>query len=276
MTTIKCVTVKIPLHIHKDLYYPEPTFYRQITALKGNKIQVVYIESIYWFEHGIHSVKQLKWLGDIKTKIIKYIPSAELSTTTPESTLSTASGKTFDLKRFSKVWNKIKTRKATKKETTIKLPALVPISLNGKIEYRMYTVLCKYAKRLHYEKLFQYEYLYNASTIYNKNSRDKILPNKLLKLTQKAFAFISNEIEEHPENFKQKLTKKELRNARIKNALILQANNKRIKNNNLKIIEEAIKTNKHYKAGAKTLNVSSLSNVTGLSRVTVTKLLKLL
>ena len=138
----------------------------------------------------------------------------------------------------------------------------------------MYTVLCQYAKRLHYERLLQFEYLYRASKIYNKNNKEKIPPKKLLQLTHKAFDFITQQIQEKPNEFTQKLNARELRKARIKNALKLQARNKKIRQQNIAIIQLAIKSGKHFMSDGRTLNVTSLSTATNISRVTITKILK--
>jgi hypothetical protein len=283
----KYLVVKMPLDIHNSTEYPEPSFYREITALKDGKIQPAYIESVYWFNHDIYSQKQLLWLADTKTKIQKLIPDARFTEYNDETDYLTASGETFDLKRFSKVWSKIKNRKLIlldkikdcKTATDdfysepIIIPSLIPIELSGKIEYRMYKVLTQYASKLYYSRLLQFEYLYRASRIYNKNSEDKMLPKQLLKLTHKAFDFITEEINNHPDNFKQKLEPKELRNARIKNAVKLQANNKKIRFDNTVKLKEAIESGKHYKADGTTINVSSIANACALTRVTASRIL---
>lgn len=271
MKAIKCVEVKLPLHIHQTTKYPEPTFYREITALKDGKVQVVYIESIYWFEEDIFSQKQLKWLGDCKVKIKETIPEATISTSTPETNLITASGKTFNLKNFSNVWSKIKQRKLKKQkeENPIVLPKLIPLCNNGKPEYNLYTTLCRYAKRLHYEKLLEYEYLYQAATTYNKNIDEKLLPKKVSALAHKAYEYISQEIEKNPDKFKQRLSDKKLRNARIKNAAKLQARNKKTREQNIIKVKEAIATGKYHKVDGVSVNKSALSKATRLSRKTI-------
>lgn len=115
--------------------------------------------------------------------------------------------------------------------------------------------------------------MYRATIIYNKGSEEKLLPKKLLKLTHKAFDYISDEVQKNPDNFKQKLEPKELRKARIKNALKLQARNKKTRENNISKVKEAIATNKYYKADGKTLNISAIAISTGLSRITVSNIL---
>ncbi len=149
--------------------------------------------------------------------------------------------------------------------------------IGGKTEANMYKVLTQYATRLYYEKLFQFEYLYVASKIYNKNSEEKILPKKLLKITHKAFNFIDDEIKNNPDNFKQKLDPKDLRKLRIKHgATVLQKSNQRKRSNNTAAVKDAIATGRYYKADGSTLNVSSLSNALNLSRPTITAILKTL
>ena len=159
-------------------------------------------------------------------------------------------------------------------EELIDLPSLVPL-LSGKYEYQLYQALCRYGSRLHYEKLLQFEYLYRAAKIYNKNSEEKVLPKKLLKLTHKAFDYISQQTQDNPDGFKQKLEKEELRRLRIKHgATVLQKSNKRKRDTNTIKVEEAIATNKYYKADGITVNVTAIANATGLSRPTVTAILK--
>jgi len=101
---------------------------------------------------------------------------------------------------------------------------------------------------------------------------EKLLSKKVSALTYKAYNFISEEIENNPDKFKQRLSDKELRNARIKNAAKLQARNKKTREKNIKRVRESIATGKHYKSDGKTLNVTSVANATGLSRVTIKKI----
>ena len=283
-TQIKCLAIRIPSSISK---YPMPTFYRELTKrnLHNGKIEVYTRECIYWLDSIVYSDKQLSWLGDIKTKIIRLFPEAEIVAYQSEANYHTASGQIFNLKSLQQSWtrkivpkkksilNKIaKEDDAIVDEEMIQLPALPPLTPTGKIEYKMYKALCQYATRLHYEKLLQFEYMHRACKIYNKNSEEKILPKKLLKLTHKAFDFISEEIVNNPDNFKQKLNPKELRNARIKNATKLQANNKKIRENNVSKVKEAIATDQCYKLNGD-INSNAIVRYTSLNRQTVNTIL---
>ena len=282
---IKCLVIRIPIGIAS---YPTPTFYRELTKrnITTGKIEVYTKECTYWLNSIIYSDKQLTWLGDIKTKILRILPEAEIVQYEPEATYRTMSGEVFTLKSLQKVWTRkiVPKKKSTLKilkepdaivdEELITLPSLVPL-LSGKYEYQLYKALCRYGSRLHYEKLLQFEYLYRAVKIYNKNSEEKLLPKKLLKLTHKAFDYISQQIKENPDAFKQKLEKEELRRHRIKHgATILQKSNKRKRDANTIKVQEAIATNRYYKADGTTFNVTAIANATGLSRPTVTAILK--
>ena len=288
-TQIKCLSLRIPISITN---YPAPTFYRNLTKrdTTTGEINIYTRECIYWLDSNIYSDKQLIWLGDIKTKILRCSPEFEIVEYQGEASYFTASGIIYSLKSLQKSW----TRKITPKkksildklnepkaianeEEAIKLPQLIPLVSSGKIEYRLYKALCQYATKLHYEKLLQFEYLYRASKIYNKNSEEKILPKKLLALSQKAFDYISQEIEDNPDNFKQKLEAKELRRRRIKHAAtVLQKANKKKRDTNVTKVKEAIATDRYYKADGTTLNVSALANSLSLSRPTITAILKVL
>lgn len=286
---IKCLAIKVPI----DIKVPKPNFYRTMTKVNivNGKIEVYAKECFYWLDDFVYSDKQMKWLGDIKSKILRLIPEAIFVNYSRESNYMDLSDDFFNLKTLQKVWN----RKITSKKKTIlsrladsdividepedieTMPALIPIGYSGKYESNLYQVLCQYATRLYYEKMFQFEYLYVASKIYNKNSEEKLNPKKLLKLTHKAFDYISQEIENNPDNFKQKLSPRQLRRHRIKHgATVLQKSNKRKRDTNIIKVKEAIATGRHYKADGTTLNVSALANSLSLSRPTITAILKTL
>ena len=286
---IKSLTLRIPI-AYKE--YPIPTFSRELTKYNHDKkrVEVYCVECVYWLNQKVISNKQLKWLGDIKQKILRLIPYIEISQCNSEAHYITDSGEVFNLKSLQQVW----TRKITPKkksilsrlnekkeddvivmEELIDTPSLIPMAMSGKSEYDLYTVLCKYASRLHYEKMFQIEYLISVSGIYNSFLEEKVLPKKLLKLTHKAFELLNGEIENNPDNFKQKLNPKELRRLRIKHgATVLQKSNNKRRDANTHIVKEAIATQRYYKADGVTVNVSALSNATNLSRPTLTAIIK--
>ena len=284
-TYIKCLAIRIPISITS---YPEPTFSRKITKrnLKTSKIEIYTRECVYWLDSFVYTEKQLAWFGDIKTKIFRLLPEVEIVAYDSELKYITDSGEIFSLKSLQQSWSRkivskkksilkiLKEPDAIVDEELIDLPSLVPL-LSGKYEYQLYQALCRYGSRLHYEKLLQFEYLYRAAKIYNKNSEEKVLPKKLLKLTHKAFDYISQQTQDNPDGFKQKLEKEELRRLRIKHgATVLQKSNKRKRDTNTIKVEEAIATNKYYKADGITVNVTAIANATGLSRPTVTAILK--
>ena len=287
---IKCLAIRIPIEIEQ---YPEPTFSRYLTKrnYKTGKVYVYTRECIYWLDSNVYTPKQLVWFADIKTKIQKRLPEVTFVECEPEARYITDTGATFSLKSLQSAWKRkitpkkesilqkvsksieiVKDDDAIVDEELIDLPSLVPL-LSGKYEQQLYTALCRYASKLYYEKKLQFEYLYRAAKIYNKHSEEKVLEKKLLKLTHKAFNYISEEIKNNPENFKQKLEPKQLRNARVRNALKLQARNKQTRKDNTAKVKEAIESGRHYKSDAVTLNVSSLAVATKLSRMTVKRTL---
>ncbi len=282
---IQCLAIRVPTTITE---YPEPTFSRTLTRLNPstNTIETYTKECIYWLDSIIGSDKQLIWIGDIKSKILRLIPEAEIVEYQSEASYHTMSDEVFTLKSLQKAWIRkiVPQKKSTLKilkepdaivdEELINLPSLVPL-LSGKYEYQLYKALCRYGSKLHYEKLLQFEYLYRAAKIYNKNSEEKVLPKKLLKLSHKAFDYINEQVKENPLAFKQKLEKEELRRHRIKHgATVLQKSNKRKRDANTIKVQEAIATNRYYKADGTTVNVTAVANATGLSRPTVTAILK--
>jgi hypothetical protein len=278
---IKYLGIKVPINTK----VPQPNFYRNITRIdpSSKKIEFYAKECFYWLDDFVFSDKQIQWLGDIKSKILKLIPEAVFVEYSTDSNYIDLSDKFFTLKTLQQTWTRTITdskksfiRKISKEESIV-LPKLIPMPLSGKHEYKLYTVLTQYATRLHYEKLFQFEYLYVASKIYNKNSEDKLLPRKLLKLTHKAFNYINQEILSNPDNFKQKLNPNDLRKLRIKHGLsVLQKSNNTQRKTNTSKIKEAIATDKYYKADGTTLNVSAIANTLNLSRPTITAILKTL
>lgn len=282
----------LAIRVSVNTKIPTPNFYRNITHINlatGN-IEVYAKEYFYWLDNFIFSSKQLKWLGDIKSKILRLIPEAMFVDYSTDSRYIDLSNKIFTLKTLQQVWTRkltdrkfkliAKTSGADSLEDTEDIslmPSLIPMATSGKTEANLYKVLTQYATRLHYEKLFQFEYLSVASKIYNENIEEKILPRKLLKLTHKAFDFITEEIKSNPHYFKQKLDPKELRRVRINHGLtVLQKSNKRKRNDNTEKVKAAIATSRHYKANGTTLNISSLAKATSLSRQTVTTILKTL
>ena len=280
---IKCLAIRIPIGITQ---YPEPTFYRDLTKrnLQNGKIELYCREAIYWLDSLVYSEKQLTWLGDIKTKVLRVLPEAEVVVYEADANYHTGSGKIFNLHSLQKAWIRkiVPKKKSTLKilkepdvivdEELITLPSLVPL-LSGKYEYQLYKALCRYGTRLHYERLLQFEYLFRAAKLYNQYNEEKLLPKKLLKLTHKAFDYITEEIKKNPDGFKQKLKKKELREARKKNALKLQARNKKTSEANAAKVKQAIATGKYHKADGTTLNISAITNATKLSRVTICKII---
>ncbi len=283
---IKCLAIKVPI----DTKVPKPNFYRSITKLNGlsNKTEIFAREYFYWLDNFVSSQKQIQWLADIKTNVLRLIPEASFVEYSRESNYIDVSDKYFNLKSLQQAF----TRKITNNKKSILsrlkdggslveepedislMPSLIPMAIGGKTEANMYKVLTQYATRLHYEKIFNFEYLYVASKIYNKNSEEKILPKKLLQISHKAFNFIDDEIKNNPDNFKQKLEPKELRRVRINHGLtVLQKSNKRKRDASTATVTAAIATGKYYKSDGVTLNAKAVSTATGISYKTVRTIL---
>ncbi len=298
------IGIKFPLATYETIKetLPDATVYRTISYLKHDG----FIELYYILDTEIFSPKQKSWLGNIKTRIrrkISFVEFVELE----DKTVRALSGKIYTLKSLSNIWKKAKifakkeetfsikeqeTKKVSlldklkdSKEWTdheilddeldyIKAPQLVPFMYGGKEHENLYKTLCIYAKRLHYEKLFILEYLELASNLYAQDLQ--LLRKEVRKITLKAWEFISEEIESHPEDFKQKLSPAELSAVKSASGARLQKYNDTKRADNISLVQDAIASGLHYKSDGASLNVSSLTNATKLNRKTVDKILNAL
>jgi len=292
--------IKFPLATYETIKdsLPPATCYRTLSSLnKGISIELYYI-----LDAEIFSAKQKQWMGNIKTRIYNKLPFIEF-VELDDISVRALSGETYNLKSLSSIWKRYKkirnecvtnanepkksslldklkdSKQWTDNELIdddliddyIKIPQLVPFMQGAKPHENLYKTLCIYCKRLYYEKLFILEYLELAGNIYARDL--DLLPKEVRKITLKAWTFISEQIELHPEDFKQRLEPEELKTVRINNAKRLQVSNQSKRASNIALVRDAIASGLHYKADGSTINKSSIAKATKLSRVTVSSVL---
>lgn len=283
------IGIKFPLATYESIKdtLPDATVYRTISHQKSRG----FIELYYILDSEIFSPAQLKWFADIKTRIKQKLPFVEIVEFDKDFSVRALSSKIYTLKSLSDVWRKVRLSKKKsdvsvkgtledewseegiiiEDDDFIKVPQLIPLTMGAKEHENLYRTLCIYGKRLHYEKLFIFEYMSLASNIYAQDM--SLLSKEVLKITRKAFEFIAEQIELHPEDFKQKLTKEELKEARLRNVEKLQKYNDSKRAENIIIVTDAIASGIHYKSDGVTLNKSSLANATKFNRATINAIL---
>ena len=289
------IGIKFPVATYKSVKstIPQATVYRILTSFtKGDNVEVYYIVDLG--ENKKLSVKQLKWFGDIKIKISRKLNAVkfELVELDTEITASSLSGETYTLKSLSDKWKSTKVTETLQslkmnvlsnraltsellnatENTFIKTPQLIPFCQGGKEHENLYKTLCIYDKRLYYEKLFMFEYLQLASNIYARDLQ--LLPKEVHKITVKAHKFIAEQIELHPEDFRQRLEPEELAVVKTAHGQRLQQYNDTKRADNIALVSDAIESGYCYKSDGATVNGSAVAKRSGLSRVTVSKILK--
>jgi len=306
------IGIKFPLATYRAIKksLPPATVYRTLS----HQLHEGFIELYYILDTEIFSQKQKSWVGNIKTRITRKLSNVdfELVEFDADITVRAGAGDIYTLKSLSNVWkkmdhiishhkevaeneliyddksakksiiSKLKDEKWTDNELIedyftdeiIRVPQLIPLTIGGKEHENLYKTLCIYCKRLYYEKLFIYEYLEIASHIYS--SEMKLLPKEKRKITLKAWTFMSEQIELNPEDFRQRLTKEELQQVKAQHGKRLQKYNQQTRASNVKLVQKALSSGRYYKSDGVTINKSSLSNATGLTRATIDKILKML
>ena len=298
------IGIKFPLATYETIkeLLPPATVTRTLSCMAHSG----FIELYYILDTEIFSQKQKSWVGNIKTRITRKLSNLEFELVElyVEVTVRAGAGDIYTLKSLSDVWCRlqlVKPRKTitagigdTKKSSllsglndkewtdneliedefsdeVIRVPQLIPLTLSGKEHENLYRTLCIYAKRLYYEKLFIYEYLEMATHIYVQGM--SLMPKEARKITYKVWEFISQQIELHPDEFKQKLTQQELQQVKSAHGQRLQKYNQQRRANNIELVIDAVSSGKYYKSDGITLNKSSLSNAIGLNRKTIEKIL---
>lgn len=292
------IGVNFPLatyHIIKE-DLPEATTYRTLSCSAHSG----FIEIYYIIDSFIVTPKQKQWVGNIKTRISRELSGSDFSFVELEkdTTVRALSGETYNLKSLSDSWRKVKlskkkidvsskgeeSDKPTKEDEWIdneilddnfaddfiKIPQLIPLVMFGKAHENLYRTLCIYGKRLHYEKLFIFEYMSLAGNVYAQDM--SLLPKEVLKIAHKAFIFIEEQIELHPKDFKQKLTRQELEQVKKAHGARLQKYNQQKRTNNIALVKDAVSSGDCLKANG-SINVGKVATTTALNRKTVEKIL---
>lgn len=258
---------------------PEPTMTRTITTtFKSN-----YIECIYWLDTYLISQKQLKWIADIKTKIKMLLPDVEFIEYDKSYNYKTVSGESFNLKQLSDLWSIATKERPDIVVKKVKLPSLphldllVPGNLDKVVMRELYQPMCVHAKNLYYYHSFSYEALMCGINEALGIIDYTLSPKLKRKFCESIYNNFSKELLSYPHKYKQKLLGKDkenerinrtkkLKNARVEAGKISEANNKALI---LQVLDNPliIKPNGKY-------NVTAIATLTGLSRPTVSKLLK--
>jgi len=258
---------------------PEPTFIRTITSTLQGK----FIELVYWFDSYIVSPKQIKWIGDIKSKIKILIPSVQFTLYNKEFNYITVSGESYGLKQFSNLWSVASKEFDNIVIPRLKLPPLpyIDTMIQGDIEKlicrELYRPMIIHSKQLYYYHCFNYETVMSGI-----NEALSILGLQLsnkpkTKLCESVFRAFKAELLSNPHKYKQKLSgiDKEVeirdRTKRLQQSRIISGNLS-IETNKKKILE-AIKNPLTIKPNG-SYNVTAIAKLTGLTRVTITKLIK--
>jgi hypothetical protein len=289
------IGIKFPLATYETIKktLPPATVYRVLTSLTDDSS----IEIFYILDNEMFSQAQLRWFANIKTIISRKLIDIifELVELDKETNVRALSGENYTLRSLSNTWKSAKPYSvAPALESTsdsrnewseheiivdkfvdevIKIPQLIPLTQGGKAHENLYRTLCIYCKRLHYEKLFIFEYLSLASNIYARDM--SLLPKEVRKITIKAWEFISEQIELHPEDFKQKLTKQELQQVKQSHGKRLQKYNQQKRTNNKALVKDALSSGNCLKANG-TLNIGAIAKTTKLNRKTVEKILEVI
>ena len=131
---------------------------------------------------------------------------------------------------------------------------------------RLYRHLVIHGKKLRHQKLFTMEAMTSTALMMNSILKDKLAAKDLHKKVKGAYKFIL----ENKENFREKLSDSELRDAHKRGAEI--ANQKRSLNSETKIFE-ALSTGNYVK-GDGSINKTLLANDLDMNRKTIAKYLK--
>lgn len=277
---MQSLCIRVSESIFDTLLIPEPTMTRTITStFDGN-----YIECVYWLESYLFSLKQLRWIANIKTKIKMLIPTVEFITYDKQFNYNTEHGESFNLKQLSDLWSIATKDRPDIVVKRVKLPSLpyldllVPGNLDKPVMRELYQPMLVHAKNLYYYHSFSYE-----SVMCGINEALGIigytLPPKLKrKFCESIYNNFSKHLLDNPHKYKQKLlgkvkdTEVKDRTNRLKQARAVSGT-KSIEANRAKVLE-AIETNPLCIKPNGNYNVTAIATLTELSRPTITKLLK--
>ena len=227
---------------------PTPSYKDTLHSRTTQKIILVYV-----IEGYITSYKQFKWLSDIKLALKDYlIVEYEEVEEFYISDSSDGDGVVYSLNELHKTF------KAEYKR--------YPNVFYAPNKKGLYRHLLLHGKKLRHSQLFTMEAMTSAALMMNKKLKDKFSIKELHKKVKGAYKYIL----ENEENFRERLSKHELKEAHKRGAEI--ANQKRSFNSESKIFE-ALATGKYIKANGE-INKTLLADDLRMNRKTIAKYIK--
>lgn len=205
---------------------------------------------IYAIDGYILSAKQYKWVSDIKISLKSFFFISYHDVTEFYITETTeCNGIKYTLSELNKAF-----------DVTYHSYPTIYYPLEKKDLYRHLII---HGKKLRYQKLFTFEAMASAALIMNKKLENSFTPKELHQKIKGVYHFIL----ENQENFKEKLTKTQLKEAHSKGAIIT---NKKRSYATEKKIHQALSTGDYFKANGK-INKTLLAKSLGMHRRSIDK-----
>ena len=227
---------------------PTPSYKDVLHSYSSQKILLLYV-----IDGFVTSHKQYKWLSDIKLSLKDYlIVEYEEIEAFYISESTEGDGVVYSLNELHKAFN----------AQYMKYPS-VYYAPNKKALYRH---LILHGKKLRHLQLFTLEAMTSSALMMNNKLKDKLSSKDLHKKVKGAYKFIL----ENQENFRERLSKSELKAAHQRGAKL--SHEKRSSNSEAKIFE-ALATGDYVKDDG-SINKTLLSKSINISRPTLNKYLK--
>ena len=227
---------------------PTPSYKDTLHSRTTQKIILVYV-----IEGYITSHKQFKWLSDIKLALKDYlIVEYEDVEEFYISECSDGDGVVYSLNELHKTF------KAEYKR--------YPNVFYAPNKKGLYRHLLLHGKKLRHSQLFTMEAMTSAALMMNKKLKDKLSIKDLHKKVKGAYKYIL----ENEDNFKEKLTPSELKDAHRRGAIA--THKKRSCDTEIKIFD-ALSSDKYFKSNGE-INKTLLATDLNMNRKTITKYLK--
>ena len=227
---------------------PTPSYKDTLHSRTTQKTILIYI-----IEGYITSPKQFKWLSDIKLALKDYlIVEYEDVEEFYLSECSDGNGVTYSLNELHKTF------KAEYKR--------YPNVFYAPNKKGLYRHLLLHGKKLRHSQLFTMEAMTSAALMMNKKLKDKLSIKDLHKKVKGAYKYIL----ENEDNFKEKLTPSELKDAHRRGAIA--THKKRSCDTEIKIFD-ALSSDKYFKSNGE-INKTLLATDLNMNRNTIAKYLK--
>lgn len=227
---------------------PTPSYSDTLHSQHEQKMILIYLVDGY-----ITSPKQYKWLSDIKLGLEDYlfVDSEHVEEFHIHSD-TVISGNVFSLQELHNAFN-------------IEYRDYPSIFYPG-TKKRLYRHLVIHGKKLRHKQLFTMEAMTSAALMMNSKLKDKLLTKELHKKVKGAYKFIL----ENQENFRERLSKSELKEAHRRGAV---ATHKKRSSNTESKIFEALSDDRYFKANGE-INKTLLADDLDMNRKTIAKYLK--